>query len=1027
MKRYLSGVSKERQAELVKKFLLAAIILFWALLPTQAQGPVYLPFILSENGDCMGLAILEITDGSTSVNLISPLVGLHLNDWNPNIIQPKGGGTYQSSSLAPFRQLVNAVDSTGNEIFELKINGHGQDALIRDLQDFFRLLLKGRDYWLSKWQDVPVYLKAQASCEANIRYAHLVNFTVEQLDNPYGQPFFSANLVAAMDEITLGVERLHWAANPPGSGSCAEASSVQEWAHTDQWTVASNTPTGLVDFIGQASNGSLFAGDAANIYRSTDNGATFVLNSALPTTRAFSMIELSNGDLLVSDDGNILASSNFGGAWGVRSADPTSYGALLATASGRLFLGDLGEIKQSDDNGVNWVQSTTLSGSGTRVTSFIQTTSGAILGGTNGRVLRTTDNGVTWAIVFAPGAIGGGLIQLANGDILVIGAGATVYGSSDDGINFLPWATTTAQGVTFVQDSDTGRIYITSVAPGDIFRADSGGFSWQTDSTLPTAASFGLFQAADLRIYAGDNGRILRREDDLVEMGRVATCTDEVFISNKQNAANLTHIKIDDGGVFTDIFPMTAFPVTLLPAVPAIGDAIYFGIDTSVFDSGPNASLVFDIGVAAVATTTYVFAWEYSDGGAGWPGLTVFDDTGTALGTFSRTGIGSVHWNQPSGYAAEAVDGDTALWIRARIAVISGGGTLTPPTQQNRDIYTITRPFVDLASTIIGGDIPALARIRIRNRSDRDGRGGSAPNLYENRVVVGLRTVGRSQNDNGNFQAYLNISDEQNPVGITVSVGANTTIGADVQTPTGRRATYNPVGVEAMATRATITFEPSITKDFYGDFRVFLRARRTGGVATDFNIQLQVSTGSGGIQETTGSVQLQTTTAWEVLDFGQIKIPVFGTLKTVDIADQTQINIQASAANAAIDLYLYDLILIPIDEWSGDFVDFHNQSTSIVGKISGIPRFLDLDSITNPKSNPQALVRMVGSELIPSAYDQITNGQIILQANANQRLWFLAMQTDAVGSSFNWIAPFEIAHSIQIFHNDRYLGLRGDR
>src|SRR5690606_13999467 len=70
-----------------------------------------------------------------------------------------------------------------------------------------------------------------------------------------------------------------------------------------------------------------------------------------------------------------------------------------------------------------------------------------------------------------------------------------------------------------------------------------------------------------------------------------------VYVANKSNIANLTHVKISDGGSFSDIFPMASSPVDLLPAAPATNDAVYFGISTAATlqNTGPFSSLVLDL------------------------------------------------------------------------------------------------------------------------------------------------------------------------------------------------------------------------------------------------------------------------------------------------------------------------------------------------------------------------------------------------------------------------------------------------
>ncbi|MEE9573471.1 MAG: hypothetical protein V3W20_10515, partial [Candidatus Neomarinimicrobiota bacterium] len=484
-----------------------------------------------------------------------------------------------------------------------------------------------------------------------------------------------------------------------------------------------------------------------------------------------------------------------------------------------------------------------------------------------------------------------------------------------------------------------------------------------------------------------------------------------------------SHIKVDDGSVFTDIFPITSFPQALFPAVPVVNDALYFGSNTALLESGPFDSLVFDIAQIATATggspSSFTILPEYFNGA--FITLTTHDNTQSLLSQpFTASGVNSIHWIQPSDWVTTTIDGITAYWIRFRLSALTG--TLTPPTQQNRNIYTITQSFVEIASTTINGEIRALLRQKLQNQSDADGRGGSIPNLFENRIVCGLRSVSLG----ANFQSYINIGN-QNPDGITVSADLNTSFVFDSTTPTEFRAEYNPIGIEIMATRVTISFGPTIAQDFYGKFHVFLRVQRTAGNIADFDIQLQFISGSGGLERTTKIKQVQTTTQWELLDFGSITLPIGSQPNPTDLGDISEIRIQASAASGTPNLNLYDLILMPVEEWAIDATDFANNDDSIIGRNNDLSKLLDIDSITNPKVDIRSIVRVVGSEQKTSEYIPTSPNKSILQAEAQQRLWFLAAQSDQTGILTAWIAPPEIAHSVQLFMNERWLTMRGDQ
>lgn len=129
----------------------------------------------------------------------------------------------------------------------------------------------------------------------------------------------------------------------------------------------------------------------------------------------------------------------------------------------------------------------------------------------------------------------------------------------------------------------------------------------------------------------------------------------------------------DDGGSQTNETTAanngTANDMTLLPAVPAVNDAYYFG--------GANkfAKLVINIGTAGAGTWT--IAWEYYNGS--WTAITVTD--GTSAFKPSSTGNKNVTWTMPSDWALTTVASISAFWIRARVATYSAVTTQPKGTQ----------------------------------------------------------------------------------------------------------------------------------------------------------------------------------------------------------------------------------------------------------------------------------------------------------------------------------------------------------
>ena len=80
-------------------------------------------------------------------------------------------------------------------------------------------------------------------------------------------------------------------------------------------------------------------------------------------------------------------------------------------------------------------------------------------------------------------------------------------------------------------------------------------------------------------------------------------------------------------------------------------------------------------------------------------------------------------------------------------------------------------------------------------------------------------------------------------------------------------------------------------------------------------------------------------------------------------------------------------MIIPVDEWAGDFIDLVNTAGSTVSNL----RLLDVDSVTYPKRQIRAMVRSPGDAVV-AIYEMIKNGPAALEVGEDQRLWFLALR-----------------------------------
>lgn len=505
---------------------------------------------------------------------------------------------------------------------------------------------------------------------------------------------------------------------------------------------------------------------------------------------------------------------------------------------------------------------------------------------------------------------------------------------------------------------------------------------------------------------------------------RDPTTDEEVYVGNKYNEANLSDLYVDNGGVFGANLMDAALPYNLLPAVPAVNDAVYFGIDTVLVDSGPFSSLVFDIGTAIANVTTIV--WEYWNGA--WVALSIQDNTdadGLMTGVaFDTTGVRSVHWLQPSDWVTTAVNGVTGYWVRARVTAIGGGPTA--PTQQNRDVYSITWPYIETQASQIAGDIAALMRLRLRHESDAQKSGGVAPFMATSEVVMGLRSIDRGSD----FTAYFPASDEQMPTGVTAVLGTLGVFTADVVMPSGRKIRAVNVPAAALTSVSYWTISDTVLPQYFGTYHVYLRGQQTGGVLS-IDLQLRASysgASAGGTWPYESKVQRFASPAqsFSVIDFGRLAIPGIGGLIDSDTVNDFQIWVYARGNNVD-DLDIVDLILIPVDEWASDVEDVQS-SIGVFGGRRGTPgtftvnTYMDMDSVTNLKRDFRTFARDYHNDDINMPLVPVQVGPSILQANERQRIWILSR----LALSTVYAQP-EIVFSVRLSRNQRYISMRGNR
>jgi len=508
--------------------------------------------------------------------------------------------------------------------------------------------------------------------------------------------------------------------------------------------------------------------------------------------------------------------------------------------------------------------------------------------------------------------------------------------------------------------------------------------------------------------------------------GRTETCDNEVYVANKANISNITNVYQYQGAAWSGNLLGTYNYDLFSAGGLANGDTVYFGVDSTLDDSGPFCSLVFDLNTSLQYSASAYLEWEYYN-------LSETDNTAGRQGSLSVDGVNSIHWNLPTNWATVnlftllgvGAPNVTGWWVRAR-AVIGGGDAIVGAAEQvDRDVYTITWPYITIASDQVAGDLDALGQILVQGWSASiEGYSIDPDNRAADRLWVGLRSVNRGQN----FRAYLNWSDEQNLPGIIVQEGDDTTFTADSTAPTGRLMRYNPTA-NAETLAAIMEIYPIQAFEYYGIYRLFLRCQHNLGVADEFSVRVVIQSGHSGLEHQTDLLIVEDTSEFHLLDFGRVAIPpnpvLAGTEKVGPVTILVYVATDAFASAGTLDLI--DVILMPADEWFGEFVAPGPVKGSWVNEMGNL-RTLQIDSVGNPKRSIRApLMEFRNSypderdllRFVESVWICRSSGACTLSPNEQQRLWFLA--SNGVTSE-----P-EFASSIRVNANQRYFSMRGNR
>lgn len=883
-----------------------------------------------------------------------------------------------------FLQEYDAVE----DAYSLYVVGATQDTAIAQLRALDTMLLAAENFFASPAEDTLIYLVSRAAQEAKPRYAIVYGGKLGNYPNIYDQPFAQRSGGRyVLQDLDLALKRGPWLANPPQSPACAVINNAVLFQNTStNYTQRAGTNFGA-GLYRVGANDMLFAGYDPNIISSSNNGASWSTSKAFTSGCVAQRFVVAFGKLYAAVARAAGATANCGiwsatltgGTWTqeVSSANCYSFAFL---PDGTLLCGGDNLIRSKANSGGAWgTYSSVFTGA---VQALLVTPVGTIIAGDTYDLWRKTVTG-SFGIVPHEG-VGPFTYAYAVGTRIFVVDGLGPQLSDNDGARFAYPASFSVTGLGgMVYAPKWGKLFLNNGAT--IMGSSDNGATWQ-DQLVPLSQPGGeILEGANGSLFTNDQTHVTEVPMLSTTVGPInVDCNTPVLVANKQsNPAITTVMSFDASPAGYTVYSNGNYVSSgsnIFPTTVAVGDIAYFG---SIFRTFNN--LYFDI-VTSNKTTTLVY--EFWNGSA-WTTLPQLIDNTNQL---RRTGL--ISWFQPASWVQNTVNGVNGYWVRIRVTAI-GSITATPKAS---NVYAPTNAYVELQKP--GGDIPAVVELSTTNVSD----GGTGNNWTQtNALYVALR----SQSRGSGFNAYLAPSPD--------------TAGAGVNNPAlfyAAHVTFTTSGPSDFVNVAQYLGPTVNFKDYYGTYRALLRCQYTG---SDQAIALRLKINNF-ISSYSPAVKLRHLTLTQgiarVIDFGQITLGAPNALSVSEAGASAYFQVQASSPLGTTGdvVALFDLILLPVDEWVGYFEDETLANPLTNGST------LIMDSATYPKRALRALLKSKGSGSVASMWRPSASGPLMAQPGEVQRYWFLGLMWNGEA----WSSPFTMTHRVSLRKHDRYMGLRGN-
>lgn len=732
-----------------------------------------------------------------------------------------------------------------------------------------------------------------------------------------------------------------------------------------------------------AANGDIYAGDS-RILRSTDSGDTWsVITTPGGNTacRAFAEVFGRIYAAFATDGAAASASGLYyttnGTSWTQEVSNVNFYS--LARSNSALYAGASGNVyEKTSASGTPTALGLPLAGN---VAALAISPGGALIIADAYNVYRRSGGTLTPTEVESAGTPTALLTRnAATGPDLILGTNSEISVSWDDGLTWervRPFFNMVAGYVLAdgsVLASDDDRL---------IYLSRDGGLSFEDFGSGFDTKVYAFTEDITGTLFLVDASHIYRRVTVNGELTMGPLAGEPVYVANKRTFANLTHLKVYDesSNTYTTYTPATFAGAALLPLSPAVDDAFYAGVQSDVVDGGPFHNLIFALSTINISAE---FILQYYNGTA-WVEFNPRDNTGGLRRS------GSIVWGGLTDWAPVAVNGVTAYWVRFIVDAV--GSVVARPVLAN--LYSATQPYIDVA--VPGGDIDALATLELIPQSDYSNNG----------AILAIRSLSRG----ADFSPYLVMARSQNAAGVRADPGPEAEYIIDTQSAAaGEYILHTPQTASAWLVGSNVTV--TYGTNYRGDFQLYARLKFTGSADT---VQVR-----GVVDGHTGEPTYLT--PWSELEDDYAQLVHLGPFHVHDrrqfdeAAAPLTLAIEVNSANSgdAEAVRLYELILMPADEWIGRFIDPGNNSVEM---------HLIIDSARFPKRSLRAFSVQRGTRFIVSNWRSAATGPFVLKAGEAQRIWLLS--EDWAGQP-TLASQYPVLYRAKLWTHERWVGLRGD-